>query len=75
MPHDEQLVASGAAAQAAAILAGEPVDEVAQRWALGTGDAFEPELPTGHGVLRARYRDARDRLFPAEPSLPARPNP
>ncbi|MYH42241.1 MAG: hypothetical protein F4131_00875 [Acidimicrobiaceae bacterium] len=47
----------------------------AQRWALGTGDSFEPELPTGHGAIRARYRDARDRLLPASPSLPAAPNP
>ena len=75
VPHDKQLVASGAAAQAAAILAAEPVGETAQRWALGTGDAFEPDLPTGHRALRTRYRDARDRLFPAEPPLPAAPNP
>ena len=67
VPHDKQLVASGAAAQAAAVVLVEPVEEIAQRWALGTGDAIEPRLPASHTALRTRYRDARDAHFIAEP--------
>ena len=67
VPYDKQLVASGAAAQAAAILATEPVEEIAQRWALGTGDTVVPRLPASHAALRTRYRDVRDAHFPAAP--------
>jgi xylulokinase len=42
VPEAEELVALGAAAQAAAVLTGEPADEIARRWDTRRGAVVEP---------------------------------
>ncbi|MGW4161512.1 FGGY family carbohydrate kinase [Streptomyces sp. NPDC004788] len=42
IPHARELVALGAAAQAAALLTGEPADAVARRWRTAEGPVLEP---------------------------------
>ncbi|GAA2784001.1 hypothetical protein GCM10010441_06140 [Kitasatospora paracochleata] len=42
VPAAEELVALGAAAQAAALLTGEPADAVARRWRTAEGPLLEP---------------------------------
>jgi xylulokinase len=42
VPVAEELVALGAAAQAAALLTGEPADAVARRWRTAEGPVLEP---------------------------------
>lgn len=42
VPHSDETVATGAAAQAAAIAGGDTPDEVAERWQLGAGVEIEP---------------------------------
>lgn len=42
MPEARELVALGAAAQAAALLTGEPADAVARRWRTAEGRVLEP---------------------------------
>lgn len=56
VPREDELVACGAAAQAAAVVAGARFDEVADAWGLGAGSVIEPG-PGAHdaGAVRARY--------------------
>ena len=42
VPEAEELVALGAAAQAAAVLTGEPADEIARRWDTRRARTVEP---------------------------------
>ncbi|HEU5426379.1 MAG TPA: xylulokinase [Actinocrinis sp.] len=42
IPAAEEIVALGAAAQAAGLLTGEPADAVARRWGTAAGPVFEP---------------------------------
>jgi xylulokinase len=59
VPDAEELVALGAAAQAAACLSGEPPDEVARRW--GTRDGITVEPPAERDVETLdRIRATRD---------------
>ena len=53
VPHSDETVATGAAAQAAAVVASEHVAEVATRWRLGTGLEIEPA--TDATDRRTRY--------------------
>ncbi|GAA4882496.1 xylulokinase [Kitasatospora terrestris] len=53
VPAAEELVALGAAAQAAALLTGEPADAVARRWRTADGPVLEPV---------ARDKDTLDRI-------------
>lgn len=44
VPATDETVATGAAVQAAAVVAGEPLEVVVERWALGTGTVVDPEV-------------------------------
>jgi xylulokinase len=60
VPEADELVALGAAAQAAALLTGEAPDAVARRWGVARGEVLEP-MPRDDAAL-ARHRAARDQL-------------
>ena len=59
VPAAEELVALGAAAQAAACLSGEPPEEVARRWGTRAGITVEPPAERDVETL-ARIRSARE---------------
>jgi xylulokinase len=59
VPADGELVACGAAVQAAAVLHGARFDEIATAWQLGAGDLVEPDLTVDRGAIRAAYAGAR----------------
>jgi xylulokinase len=59
VPDAEELVALGAAAQAAALLTGEAPDEVARRWNTRRGPALEPPAAPDTETL-ARIRATRE---------------
>ena len=59
VPREDELVACGAALQAAALLHGGSVDDRADAWGLGTGETIEPD-PTSMAP-------------PSEPPMPKRP--
>ncbi len=63
VPEAEELVALGAAAQAAAVLTGEPAAEIARRWETRGGAVVEPPaVPDTETV--ARIRGVRDAALP-----------
>ena len=55
VPHTDETVAAGAAAQAAAVHTDESVDEIADRWELGAGSEIEPGRDATW--IRDRYRE------------------
>jgi xylulokinase len=59
VPRAEELVALGAAAQAAACLSGEAPDEVARRWGTRAGITVEPPAERDEEAL-TRIRETRD---------------
>jgi xylulokinase len=59
VPEAEELVALGAAAQAAAVLTGEPADEIARRWDTRRGAVVEPPAEPDLETL-ARIRGVRE---------------
>jgi xylulokinase len=59
VPETEELVALGAAAQAAAVLTGEPADEIARRWDTRRGATVEPPASPDVETL-ARIRGVRE---------------
>jgi xylulokinase len=59
VPDAEELVALGAAAQAAAVLTGEPADEIARRWDTRRGATVEPPASPDDETL-ARIRSVRE---------------
>jgi xylulokinase len=63
VPAQEELVAMGAAAQAAALVTGEAPEEVARRWDVRGGEELEA-VPRDDEVLE-RHRLARERLLAA----------
>jgi xylulokinase len=69
VPDAEELVALGAAAQAAGCLAGDPPEEVARRWETRSGATVEPPAERDTGTLeRIRAtRQAALRLLDPEP--------
>jgi len=58
VPEPAEYVARGAAVQAAAVLAGRDVGEVARDWSLGNVRVVEPEHSVDPGAVRAAYRSA-----------------
>jgi xylulokinase len=58
VPEADELVALGAAAQAAAVLTGEPPDEIARRWDARGGAVVEPPAEPDTETL-ARIRSVR----------------
>ena len=64
IPAARELVALGAAAQAAALLTGEPADEVARRWGTAEGPLLEPVTRDDEALRRiADTLQRSDRLF------------
>jgi xylulokinase len=59
IPADEELVACGAALQAATVLHGCAFEEVAHAWSVGAGDVVEPDTTVDRDAIRAAYADAR----------------
>ena len=59
VPTDQELVACGAAVQAAAVLHGSSFEEIATAWELGAGEVVEPDASVGREAIRAAYAAAR----------------
>ena len=59
VPETDELVACGAAVQAAAVLQGCSFDDLAAAWALGTGHTVEPDPRVDRAAIRGAYADAR----------------
>ncbi len=55
IPAEEELVACGAAVQAAAVLEGCGIDEIADAWGLGDGEVIEPDPEVDRAAIRAAY--------------------
>jgi xylulokinase len=62
VPASDQLVARGAALQAAAVLAGQPLDEVAETWRAPECTTVEPDPAVDAGAVRAAYELALERV-------------
>lgn len=58
VPVAEELVATGAAVQAAAALSGRPIDDVVDAWGLGDGTTVDPDPMVDRAAVRAAYADA-----------------
>jgi xylulokinase len=58
VPADDELVAAGAAVQAAALHHGGDFVEVADAWGLGRGETVEPDDSVDRLAIRAAYADA-----------------
>ena len=58
VPADDELVAGGAAVQAAAIHHGCDFAEIAAAWGLGRGETVEPDDRVDRAAIRAAYADA-----------------
>ena len=58
VPADDELVAGGAAVQAAAVHLGCDWAQVAEAWGLGRGDTVEPDERVDREGIRAAYADA-----------------
>jgi xylulokinase len=59
VPHGDELVATGACVQAAAVLHRRAPDEVARAWRLGEGTVIDPDRHVDAGAVRAAYARAR----------------
>ena len=58
VPFDDELVACGAALQAAAVGLGRGFAEISEAWDLGRGELVEPDPAVDHRSIRARYAAA-----------------
>ena len=58
VPDAEELVARGAALQAAAVLTGRPFAELAAAWALDRGRVVEPDPAVDAAAIRAAHAEA-----------------
>jgi xylulokinase len=58
VPSEGELVAAGAAVQAAAVHLGCDFDEVSEAWGLGVGELVEPDDSVDRAAVRAAYADA-----------------
>ena len=56
---EQELVACGAAVQAAAVLHGTAFGEIAAAWELDAGEAIEPDDAVDRDAIRAAYAEAR----------------
>lgn len=61
VPEADELVARGAALQAAAVLTGRPLDDLAAAWGLGPSVAVDPDPSVDGAAVRAAYADALGR--------------
>jgi xylulokinase len=55
VPNEDELVACGAALQAAAVLHQCGLDQLARTWGLGGGTVIEPDQSVDRGAVRAAY--------------------
>jgi xylulokinase len=60
VPGPDEVVASGACVQAAAVLHECPPEQVAGGWGLGRGRVVDPDVRTDAADVRARYAERRD---------------
>jgi xylulokinase len=60
VPADEELVAGGAAVQAAAVHRGCDFAQVAAEWGLGRGDTVEPDDTVDRAAIRGAYAAAAE---------------
>ena len=67
LPADDEVVATGACVQAAAVALGIAHREVAERWGLGSGTPLAPPSGDIAGV-RARYVELRSATHPTTQS-------
>jgi xylulokinase len=65
VPRATELVAAGACVQAAGVLHGVPLPQVAAHWGLGAANAVEPRADVDANGIRARYAAARDAVATA----------
>ncbi|MCY4136186.1 MAG: xylulokinase [bacterium] len=65
VPDDDEIVALGAAVQAAAVAAGSHPVEVAAQWPLGQGTLVDPPPGIDGGEIRTRYAEQQRRAFPS----------
>jgi xylulokinase len=61
VPSESELVAAGAAVQAAAVFHGCGFDALAEAWNLGAGDVVEPDVSVDHAAVRAAFSEAMER--------------
>jgi xylulokinase len=59
VPRGDELVATGACVQAAAVLHGRPLDQVAAAWGIGDTDSVDPDSRVDAHAVRAAYEKAR----------------
>jgi xylulokinase len=59
VPRSDELVATGACVQAAAVLHGRPFAEVAAAWDIGDADSVDPDSRVDAHAVRAAYAKAR----------------
>ena len=78
VPAEDELVAAGAAVQAAAVHHGRDVAQVAEAWGLGRGETVEPDGTVDPAAIRAALRRRRggelrnDLPQSGHPGLPSR---
>jgi xylulokinase len=58
VPAEDELVAAGAAVQAAAVHHARDAAQVAEAWGLGRGETVEPDGTVDRAAIRAAYADA-----------------
>ena len=58
VPDADEVVARGAAVQAAAVLTGRSFDEIGDAWGLGRGITVDPDPSVDGGAIRAAYARA-----------------
>jgi xylulokinase len=58
VPSERELVAAGAAVQAAAVQLGCDFAQVSEAWGLGVGELVEPDDTVDRPAIRAAYADA-----------------
>jgi xylulokinase len=63
VPHTDETVAAGAAAQAASMLDGHPLAEVQTRWELGASELVGPNSGVDVAAVRGRYAEATNSYF------------
>jgi xylulokinase len=60
VPDEDEIVATGAALQAAVSVSDAPADQLTVDWGLGAGALVEPGPDAGSSIeVRARYAEAR----------------
>ncbi len=73
VPSEPELVASGAAVQAASLFHGCGFDALAEAWNLGAGVEVEPDGSVDRAAVRAAFSDAAVRAADAHPPAPRPP--